>query len=196
MPWWRSPYPTRSIFSPFISIVLPYLWLLLPTLPTFFKNKFATWSMFIKVYRHVLLCCFILCLVFLRCFFLYTPLFLKCSTLTLHSSLLTSLSSVCLSLKLLFLSSHLLGRWNTWTQGTSDFGISVLERPLSSSQFWEAMRGQLPADLSRKRAVSWGILRNWPNMSLGWSWCLMGTVTCRVSLSELFLPGLHFSDPS
>lgn len=104
--WWRSPYPKRSILSPFVSIILPYLWLSLLTLPTFTKNKFATWGMFIKVYRHVLFCCFTLCLVFLRCFLLYTPLFLKCSTFTLHSPLLTSLSSVCLSLKLLILSSQ------------------------------------------------------------------------------------------
>ena len=185
-----GPLYVFLILSPFVSIILPYLWLSLLTLTTFTKNRFATWGMFIKVYRHVLFCCFTLCLVFLRCFLLYTPLFLKCSTFTLHSPLLTSLSSVFLSLKLLILSSHLSAGEMKYMKTRPQWlwAFSVLERPLSSSQFWEAMRGWLPADPGRKRATSWGILRNWPNTFLGWSLCFMETVTWRyLSLSYFYL---------
>lgn len=51
-------FPIQGILAPFVKILLLYLWLSLLMLLTFTMNKFAIFGRFIKVYNHILFCCF------------------------------------------------------------------------------------------------------------------------------------------
>lgn len=109
-----------------------------------------------------------ICFFVVLCFGLPERLSFLHSSFSLYFQIHTSLSashllySVGLSLGFLILSSRLLGRWNMlearpqWLLAISDS-----ERPLGSSQFWEAGGRGLAAGLAGGGLPSEAILRSW-----------------------------------